>query len=73
MGLKLQPCFFSPMLDVKGFVIPFGKCALSWTLLYTFSTKGSNANKGWSTVNYCQTSAFDGAFSNKSFFIIINS
>ena len=33
MGLKLQPCF-SPMLDLKGFVMPFRKHTLSWTLQY---------------------------------------
>ena len=41
MGLKLQPCF-SPMFDVKGFVMPFGKRTLSWTLLYIFSRRAIN-------------------------------
>ena len=40
MGLKLQP--FTPMLDVKMFVMPFGTCTLSWTLLYIFSRRAIN-------------------------------
>ena len=42
MGLKLQPCF-SPVLDVKGFVMPFRKDTPSWTLLYyIFSRRAIN-------------------------------
>ena len=34
MGLKLLACF-GPILNVKKFVMPFGKRKLSWTLIFS--------------------------------------